>query len=337
MNNDLILLGHGSGGRLSHQLLDELIIPVLSGTAPTGQNDAAILEQLAGQPAYTTDSFVVDPIFFPGGTIGSLAVHGTVNDLAMMGAEPLYLSVGLIIEEGFSKADLERILTDMRQAADQAGVRIVTGDTKVVPRGKADKIFITTSGIGVIKHDIPIHGANAQPGDCIIINGTLGDHGIAVMAGREGLNVGTDIRSDSAALNSLVSEIIAVAGHDLHVLRDPTRGGVATTIKEIAQQSAVSVTLREEAIPVTPAVRGVCSILGLDPLFVANEGKLLAFVAPEAADSVLAAMKRHPLGRNAAVIGQVEEIPAGRVRMETVIGGMRAVEMLAGEQLPRIC
>ncbi len=337
MNNDLILLGHGSGGRLSHQLLDELIIPVLSGTAPTGQNDAAILEQLAGQPAYTTDSFVVDPIFFPGGTIGSLAVHGTVNDLAMMGAEPLYLSVGLIIEEGFSKADLERILTDMRQAADQAGVRIVTGDTKVVPRGKADKIFITTSGIGVIKHDIPIHGANAQPGDCIIINGTLGDHGIAVMANREGLNVGTDIRSDSAALNSLVSEIIAVAGHDLHVLRDPTRGGVATTIKEIAQQSAVSVTLREEAIPVTPAVRGVCSILGLDPLFVANEGKLLAFVTPEAADSVLAAMKRHPLGKNAAVIGQVEEVPAGRVRMETVIGGMRAVEMLAGEQLPRIC
>ncbi|RII30326.1 MAG: hydrogenase expression/formation protein HypE [Geobacter sp.] len=337
MNNDLILLGHGSGGRLSHQLLDELIIPVLSGTAPAGQNDAAILEQLAGQPAYTTDSFVVDPIFFPGGTIGSLAVHGTVNDLAMMGAEPLYLSVGLIIEEGFSKADLERILTDMRQAADQAGVRIVTGDTKVVPRGKADKIFITTSGIGVIKHDIPIHGANAQPGDCIIINGTLGDHGIAVMANREGLNVGTDIRSDSAALNSLVSEIIAVAGHDLHVLRDPTRGGVATTIKEIAQQSAVSVTLREEAIPVTPAVRGVCSILGLDPLFVANEGKLLAFVTPEAADSVLAAMKRHPLGKNAAVIGQVEEVPAGRVRMETVIGGMRAVEMLAGEQLPRIC
>lgn len=337
MNNDLILLGHGSGGRLSHQLLDELIIPVLSGTAPTGQNDAAILEQLAGQPAYTTDSFVVDPIFFPGGTIGSLAVHGTVNDLAMMGAEPLYLSVGLIIEEGFSKADLERILTDMRQAADQAGVRIVTGDTKVVPRGKADKIFITTSGIGVIKHDIPIHGANAQPGDCIIINGTLGDHGIAVMANREGLNVGTDIRSDSAALNSLVSEIIAVAGHDLHVLRDPTRGGVATTIKEIAQQSAVSVTLREEAIPVTPAVRGVCSILGLDPLFVANEGKLLAFVTPEAADSVLAAIKRHPLGKNAAVIGQVEEVPAGRVRMETVIGGMRAVEMLAGEQLPRIC
>jgi hydrogenase expression/formation protein HypE len=239
MNSDLILLGHGSGGRLSHQLLDELIIPALSGTAPAGQNDAALLEPLAGRPAYTTDSYVVDPIFFPGGTIGSLAVHGTVNDLAMMGAKPLYLSVGLIIEEGFGKGDLEKILTDMRLAADRAGVSIVTGDTKVVPRGKADRIFITTSGIGVIDHDIPIHGANARPGDQVIISGTLGDHGIAVMAGREGLNVGTDIRSDSAALNGLVTEIIAEAGHDLHVLRDPTRGGVATTIKEIANQSGV--------------------------------------------------------------------------------------------------
>lgn len=337
MNSDLILLGHGSGGRLSHQLLDELIIPALSGTAPAGQNDAAILEPLSGQPAYTTDSFVVDPIFFPGGTIGSLAVHGTVNDLAMMGARPLYLSVGLIIEEGFSKADLKTILADMRQAADQAGVRIVTGDTKVVPRGKADKIFITTSGIGVIEHDIPIHGANARPGDRVIISGTLGDHGIAVMAGREGLNVGTDIRSDSAALNGLVAEIIAEAGHDLHVLRDPTRGGVATTIKEIAHQSGVAITLCEEAIPVNPAVRGVCSILGLDPLFVANEGKLLAFVAPETAEQVLTTIRKHPLGSNAAIIGQVEEGPDGRVRMETIIGGMRAVEMLAGEQLPRIC
>ncbi len=337
MNNDLILLGHGSGGRLSHQLLDELIIPALSGTAPAGQNDAALLEPFAGRPAYTTDSYVVDPIFFPGGTIGSLAVHGTVNDLAMMGAKPLYLSVGLIIEEGFGKGDLEKILTDMRRAADRAGVSIVTGDTKVVPRGKADRIFITTSGIGVIDHDIPIHGANARPGDQVIISGTLGDHGIAVMAGREGLNVGTDIRSDSAALNGLVAEIIAEAGHDLHVLRDPTRGGVATTIKEIANQSGVAITLREEAIPVNPAVRGVCSILGLDPLFVANEGKLLAFVAPAAAERVLAAMKKHPLGSDAAIVGQVEEGSGGRVQMETIIGGMRAVEMLAGEQLPRIC
>jgi hydrogenase expression/formation protein HypE len=255
----------------------------------------------------------------------------------MMGAQPLYLSVGLIIEEGFSKAELGTILHDMRRAADQAGVRIVTGDTKVVPRGKADKIFITTSGIGVIDHDIPIHGANAQPGDMIIINGTLGDHGIAVMAGREGLKVGTDIRSDSAALNGLVAEIITAAGHSLHVLRDPTRGGVATTIKEIAQQSGVTITLNEEAIPVNSAVRGVCAILGLDPLFVANEGKLLAFVTPKAADQVLAAMRKHPLGTHAAIIGQVAEGTAGRVSLKTSIGGTRAVEMLAGEQLPRIC
>lgn len=337
MNNDLILLGHGSGGRLSHQLLDELIIPIVSGTAVSGQNDAALLNSVSTRLAYTTDSFVVDPIFFPGGTIGSLAVHGTVNDLAMMGARPLWLSVGLIIEEGFSKADLKTILEDMRQAADTAGVRIVTGDTKVVPRGKADKIFISTSGIGAMEHDITIHGANARAGDVVIISGTIGDHGIAVMAGREGLDVCSDIVSDSAALNGLAAEIIAVVGDSLHVLRDPTRGGVATTIKEIAQQSGVSITLREEALPVKPAVRGVCSILGLDPLFVANEGKLLAFVAPEAADAALAAIRRHPLGVNAAVIGTVEAAPPGRVRMETLVGGLRAVEMLSGEQLPRIC
>jgi hydrogenase expression/formation protein HypE len=337
VNSDLILLGHGSGGRLSHQLLDELIIPTLSGTAPAGQNDAALLDQVAGRLAYTTDSFVVDPIFFPGGTIGSLAVHGTVNDLAMMGARPLWLSVGLILEEGFSRGDLQTILEDMRQAADSCGVRIVTGDTKVVPRGKADKIFITTSGIGVIEHTIAIHGANAQLGDAIIINGTVGDHGVAVMAGREGLKVGTDIRSDSAALNGLVADIIAEAGDSLHVLRDPTRGGVATTIKEIAGQSAVSITLSEEALPVNLSVRGVCSILGLDPLFVANEGKLLAFVAEDSAERVLECVRRHPLGGQAAIIGRVTAGEAGRVRMETSIGGLRAVEMLAGEQLPRIC
>jgi hydrogenase expression/formation protein HypE len=337
VNSDLILLGHGSGGRLSHQLLDDLIIPTLSGTPPTGQNDAALLDAVPGRLACTTDSFVVDPIFFPGGTIGSLAVHGTVNDLAMMGARPLWLSVGLILEEGFSKCDLQKILEDMRLAADSCGVRIVTGDTKVVPRGKADKIFITTSGIGVIEHTITIHGANAKPGDAIIINGTVGDHGVAVMAGREGLKVGTNICSDSSALNGLVADIIAEAGDSLHVLRDPTRGGVATTIKEIAAQSAVSITLSEEALPVNPAVRGVCSILGLDPLFVANEGKLLAFVAAESAERVLACVRRHPLGGQADIIGRVTAGDSGRVRMETVIGGMRAVEMLAGEQLPRIC
>ena len=337
MNNDLILLGHGSGGRLSHQLLDGLIIPTLSGTPPAGQNDAALLDDVDGRLAYTTDSFVVDPIFFPGGTIGSLAVHGTVNDLAMMGARPLWLSVGLILEEGFSRHDLKTILEDMRQAADSCGVRIVTGDTKVVPRGKADRIFITTSGIGVIEHTVAIHGANARVGDAIIINGTIGDHGIAVMAGREGIKAGTGIRSDSAALNGLVAAIVAEAGDSLHVLRDPTRGGVATTIKEIAGQSAVSITLVEEALPVNPAVRGVCSLLGLDPLFVANEGKLLAFVAADAAERVLTCIRQHHLGVQAAIIGHVCEGDAGRVRMETSVGGLRAVEMLAGEQLPRIC
>lgn len=337
MNNDLILLGHGSGGRLSHQLLDELIIPIVSGVPSSGQNDAALLDAVPGRLAYTTDSFVVDPIFFPGGTIGSLAVHGTVNDLAMMGARPLWLSVGLIIEEGFSKAALKIILEDMRSAADAAGVAIVTGDTKVVPRGTADKIFITTSGIGVVEHTLAIHGANAQPGDVIIINGTIGDHGIAVMAGREGLEVGTEIHSDSAALHGLVADLLAETGAALHVLRDPTRGGVATTIKEIALQSGVAITLREEALPVKAAVRGVCAILGLDPLFVANEGKMLAFVFADAAEAALAVIRNHPLGASAAIIGTVEAGPAGRVRMETVIGGMRAVEMLSGEQLPRIC
>ena len=337
MNNDLILLGHGSGGRLSHQLLNELIIPIISGIPASGQNDAALLEAIPGRIAFTTDSFVVDPIFFPGGTIGSLAVHGTINDLAMMGARPLWLSVGLIIEEGFSKADLKTILEDMRSAADAAGVSIVTGDTKVVPRGKADKIFITTSGIGAVEHSLEIHGANAQPGDVIIINGTIGDHGIAVMAGREGLQVSTEITSDSAALNGIVATLIAEVGSELHVLRDPTRGGVATTIKEIAQQSAVSITLQEAAMPIKPAVRGVCSILGLDPLFVANEGKLLAFVSATAADAALAALRKHPLGINAAIIGVVSPSPAGRVQMETLIGGMRSVDMLSGEQLPRIC
>lgn len=337
MNNDLILLGHGSGGRLSHQLLDELIIPTLSSSESAGQNDAALLGAFHGQLVYTTDGFVVDPIFFPGGTIGSLAVHGTVNDLAMMGATPLWLSVSLILEEGFSKQNLEIILKDMRAAADVAGVKIVTGDTKVVPRGKADKIFITTSGIGILEYDITIHGGNAQPGDKILINGTIGDHGIAVMAGREGLSVDTDIKSDSAALNGLTKMLVEKLATKLHVLRDPTRGGVATTLKEIALQSQISITLQEASLPIQAAVKAVCSILGFDPLFVANEGKLLAFVSPDVADHALALMRSHPLGNSAQIIGTVTESPAGRVRMETSIGGIRAVEMLAGEQLPRIC
>lgn len=337
MNKDLILLGHGSGGKLSHQLLDDLIIPTLSGISLAGQNDAALVDAGGRRLAFTTDSYVVDPVFFPGGNIGTLAVNGTVNDLAMMGARPLFLSAGLIIEEGFGRNDLGTILASMRQAADAAGVRIVTGDTKVVPRGKADRIFINTSGIGLVEHDFTISGACARPGDRIIINGTVGDHGIAVMAKREGLELQTDIVSDCAPLNGLVADIIAEGGGDVHVLRDPTRGGVATTLKEIALQSDVTITIREEAIPLAGPVKGVCAILGLDPLYVANEGKLLVAVAPSAAERVLARMKTHPCGGAAAIIGEVTDAGGGKLRLETSVGGVRAVEMLAGEQLPRIC
>jgi len=336
LNSDLILLGHGSGGKLSHQLLDDLIIPQLSGLPASGQNDAALLAVGGARLAFTTDSYVVDPIFFPGGNIGDLAVNGTVNDLAMMGARPLYLSVGLVLEEGFKKSELARILAAMRSAADAAGVAIVTGDTKVVPKGKGDRIFINTSGIGAVEHDLRIDGSSARVGDQVIVNGTIGDHGIAVLSVREGLEIDSGIRTDSAALNGLVEELLAL-GDALHVLRDPTRGGVATTLKEIALQSGVTVTLAEESLPVNPGVRGVCAILGLDPLYVANEGKLLALVAPERAAEALEIMRRHPQGRDAAIIGEVSEASAGRVQMVTAVGGVRGVEMLAGEQLPRIC
>lgn len=336
MDKDLILLGHGSGGKLSHQLLDELIIPTLSSVPLTGQNDAAIIEYGGRRLAFTTDSYVVDPIFFPGGNIGDLAINGTVNDLAMVGATPLCISAGIILEEGFSKEELGRILNSMRTAADAAGVRIVTGDTKVVPRGKADRIFINTSGVGIFEHDLAIGGANAKPGDAIIISGTIGDHGIAVLAGRQGLELKTEITSDCAPLNGLVTEVLR-SGASVHVLRDPTRGGVATTLKEIALQSQVSLVIREEDIPVSSAVKGVCAILGLDPLYVANEGKLLALVASESAGEVLKRMKNHPLGKDAALIGEVVAGNAGRIRLQTMSGGERSVEMLSGEQLPRIC
>ncbi|MBJ6750628.1 hydrogenase expression/formation protein HypE [Geomonas anaerohicana] len=336
MNNDLILLGHGSGGRLSHQLLDELIIPQLSSVPVAGQNDAALLNVGGIRLAFSTDSYVVDPVFFPGGNIGDLAINGTVNDLAMMGARPLCLSVGFILEEGFSKAELARILASMREAADAAGVAIVTGDTKVVPKGKGDRIFINTSGIGAVEHNLHIDGASARVGDKVIVNGTIGDHGIAVLSAREGLEIDSGIQSDSAPLNGLVADLLPL-GPALHVLRDPTRGGVATTLKEIALQSGVTITLDEKSLPVNPGVKGVCSILGLDPLYVANEGKLLAFVAPDQAEAALARMRRHPLGKDAAIIGEVTGASAGKVQMETLVGGVRGVEMLAGEQLPRIC
>ncbi|MBI5445863.1 MAG: hydrogenase expression/formation protein HypE [Deltaproteobacteria bacterium] len=331
-----ILLGHGSGGRLSHQLLEELILPILSGAPASGQNDAAVLACAGGRLAFTTDSYVVDPVFFPGGNIGDLAVNGTVNDLAMVGASPLALTVGLILEEGFGRDELAEILRSMRQAADRAGVSIVAGDTKVVPRGKADRIFINTSGVGLVRQGVELGGANARVGDRILLNGTIGDHGIAVLAKREGLALETDVLSDCAALNGLVEELLAEGGA-VHVLRDPTRGGVATTLKEIALQSNVSLTLDEAALPMRAPVRGVCALLGLDPLYVANEGKVLAFVAPEAAERALARLKRHPLGADAAIVGEVTAAGGGRVRMETLAGGTRPVEMLSGEQLPRIC
>jgi len=337
MKSDVILLGHGSGGKLSHDLLDNLIVPTLSGIGQRDQNDAAVLAAPNGRLAFTTDSYVVDPIFFPGGNIGDLAIHGTVNDLAMAGATPLAISVGLIIEEGLSVEDLRKILESMHDASQQAEVKIVTGDTKVVPRGKADKLFINTSGIGVIEHDLQISGSNAQVGDKILVNGTIGDHGMAVLASREGLELESNITTDSAPLNSLVAELVAKLGTQLHTLRDPTRGGVATTLKEIALQSQVEITLQETALPVDKSVAGACAILGLDPLFVANEGKLLAFVTTEAADQALRIMQSHKHGKQAAIIGAVTAIADGKVRLQTAIGGLRAIEMLAGEQLPRIC
>ena len=337
MKSDIILLGHGSGGKLSHELLDDLIVPILSGIGQRDQDDAAVLVEQQGRLAFTTDSYVVDPIFFPGGSIGGLAIHGTVNDLAMAGATPVAISVGLILEEGLAVSILRTILEDMSAAAQHAGVRIMTGDTKVVPRGKADKIFINTSAIGIMEHDLEISGRNAQIGDKIIINGTIGDHGMAVMASREGLELESGITSDSAPLNSLVADLIRGVGRQLHTLRDPTRGGVATTLKEIAIQSEVEITLREDSLPVGATVAGACAILGLDPLFVANEGKLLAFVAAEAEEQALQIMRSHEYGRGAATIGEVSSANKGKVRLQTAIGGLRAIEMLAGEQLPRIC
>jgi hydrogenase expression/formation protein HypE len=337
--NDIILLGHGSGGTLSHRLLDELIVPILSGIGPRDQNDAALLAPLSGRLAFTTDSYVVDPLFFPGGDIGCLAVYGTVNDLAMAGARPVCISVGLILEEGLAIAELRRVLESLRAAAERCRVPIVTGDTKVVPRGKADRLFINTAGIGVLEHDLQITGSGARPGDRVLINGPCGEHGMAVLASREGLDLSTPIRSDAAPLHDLVADLVAELGTAIHVLRDPTRGGVATTLKEIARQSDLTIVIDETALPVTPAVAGACAILGLDPLYVANEGKLLACVAVEAAEAALAIMQRHaPVDSpGPALIGEVVAAGGGRVRLRTAIGGLRAIEMLAGEQLPRIC
>jgi hydrogenase expression/formation protein HypE len=329
-------LSHGSGGRAMAQLIEELFAAAFRNPWLDQRNDQACLELPPGRIAMTTDSYVVSPLFFPGGDIGSLAVHGTVNDLAMAGARPLHLSAGFILEAGFPLADLRRIVESMARAARVAGVTVVTGDTKVVEHGKGDGVFINTAGIGVIPEGLQLSGDRARPGDGVLLSGSLGDHGVAVMAQRSGLEFETALESDSAALHELVAAMVATAP-GLRCLRDPTRGGLAATLNEIADQSGVGIKLWETAIPVKPPVAAVCELLGLDPLYVANEGKLVAICPPEDADRLLAAMRAHPLGAAAALIGTVREDAHHFVTMETRLGGQRMVDWLSGEQLPRIC
>jgi hydrogenase expression/formation protein HypE len=331
-----IQLDQGSGGRAMHELVKELFVDAFANDYLLELNDSALLQMEAGSIAMTTDSYVVDPVVFPGGDIGSLAIHGTVNDLAMRGARPLYLTAGFILEEGLPLGLLEQIVTSMGEAARAAGVLIVAGDTKVVPRGKADKLFINTAGVGVVPPGLRIGGQYARPGDAILVNGTIGDHGMAVLCKREGLSFENEILSDSAALNGLIGEMLQ-SSPDIHVLRDPTRGGVATTLNEIAQQSHVGIQLHEEAIPVADDVAGACEILGLDPLYIANEGKVLAILPQSEANETLAVMRRNPLGRKACQIGSVVDEEPGRVFLKTRIGGLRLIDMLRGEPLPRIC
>lgn len=334
-----IVLGHGSGGLLSAELLRDVFLPLFSNPVLDRMDDQAVVDIGGTRVAFTTDSFVVQPLFFPGGDIGSLAVHGTVNDLAMGGARPLFLSAGFILEEGFSTEALRRIAASMAQAAAAAGVSIVTGDTKVVERGKGDGLFINTTGIGIVPEGVRLSASQARPGDRVILSGPIGDHGIAILAKREGLEFDTEILSDSAALHNLVASMLAAcAGTSaIRCLRDPTRGGVSSSLNEIAGQSGVSIQIEETAIPVRDEVKGACELLGLDPLYVANEGKLLAIVAPGAAESIVEAMRRDPRGTEAAIIGTVGEAGAGLVTMRTAFGSTRIVDMLAGEQLPRIC
>jgi hydrogenase expression/formation protein HypE len=336
MKTKRIQMDHGAGGRASHDLVAKTFMPALANPILTELNDSALINFQDLRLAMSTDSYVVDPIFFPGGDIGSLAVHGTVNDLAMRGAQPCYLSVGFILEEGLELTDLEKLITSMAEAAREAGVQVVAADTKVVERGKADRIFINTAGVGIIAPGVNIAGQNAKPGDFVLINGPVGDHGIAVLSTREGLSFQTEIQSDSAPLNGLVSDMLEVS-RNIHVLRDPTRGGVATALNEVAKQSAVGIELEESNLPVRPEVNAACEMLGLDPLYVANEGKVLVLVAPEDADQVLDKMRQHPLGKDSCIIGRVVSEHPGRVVLHTGIGGRRIVDMLSGEQLPRIC
>src|SRR5271169_2446673 len=345
---DTILLGHGSGGKLSAELIRDIFRSALRNPVLARLDDQAIVNVNGQRLAITTDSFVVKPLFFPGGDIGSLAVHGTVNDLAMGGATPLFLSAAFIIEEGFSMDELRRVVNSLRQAAEEAGVQVVTGDTKVVEKGKGDGLFINTTGIGLVPEGLDLSADRACPGDKVVLSGSIGDHGIAILAQREGLEFETQIQSDSAALHRLVAAMLNVSSNanpnvnpnvnrDIRCMRDPTRGGVSSALNEIAERSRVGIELDESSLPIHEQVRGACELLGLDPLYVANEGKLIAIVAPESAEAVLQAMRRHPLGAEAQIIGSVKKENPGLVTMRTPFGTTRIVDMLAGDQLPRIC
>ena len=337
IKHGLVEMAHGAGGRAMAQLIDELFARYLGNEFLAQGDDGALLPAIGeGRLVMATDAHVVSPLFFPGGDIGSLSVHGTLNDVAVMGATPLWLSAAFILEEGFKLADLALIVQSMANAAKAAGVPVVTGDTKVVERGKGDGVFITTTGVGVVAPGMELSGRGARPGDAILLSGTLGDHGMAIMAVRESLGFESPIVSDSAALHGLIAAMRA-SGAELHVLRDPTRGGLATTLNEIAQQSGVGMMLQEKALPVNPTVAAACEFLGLDPLYVANEGKLVAICAENDAEIILAAMRAHPLGTQAAIIGRVHSDPHHFVQMTTGFGGKRIVDWLSGEQLPRIC
>jgi hydrogenase expression/formation protein HypE len=336
MNSERIALDHGSGGEASAELVEKVFLPLLDNPYLRELDDSAVVSLNGGRVAITTDSYVVDPIFFPGGNIGSLAVHGTVNDLSMQGARPLYLTLGLILEEGLPFEDLRRVMGGVARASQESGIKVVAGDTKVVSKGHADKIFINTSGVGVIPDTINVSAANARPGDLVVINGTIADHGISILTQREGLRFQSSPLSDSAPINELVAAILD-ACPDVHVLRDPTRGGVATALNEIASRSGVAIQLYEGEVPISAPVRFACEMLGLDPLYVANEGKCLIILPKEHARPVLKAMKQHRYGASAALIGEVLEGPRGRVLLRTQVGGTRIVSTMTGAQLPRIC
>ncbi|HEY0754127.1 MAG TPA: hydrogenase expression/formation protein HypE [Ktedonobacteraceae bacterium] len=340
LRDEKITLSHGSGGKSTHNLIEGVFAPAFSNPLLDAMDDSATFslpgtEQL--RLAFTTDTYVVSPLFFPGGDIGKLAVHGTINDLAMAGATPLYLSTGFILEEGFPIAELRRIVASMAAAAAAAGVSIVTGDTKVVQRGKADGLFINTAGVGLVHATWSIGQAHIQPGDKVLLSGSVGDHGIAIMLAREALEIEADVSSDTAPLHELTALLLSTVGSAVHCLKDPTRGGIATSLNEMALGAEVAIGLDEHAVPVHSGVRGACEILGLDPLTIANEGKLLAIIAPDQAEAALQAMRSHPLGREAAIIGAVQADPPGMVFLRTDIGGMRVLDMLVGDPLPRIC